>query len=147
MKIEEYRDEVKTLLVKVDTRQEEIFYRINRIEKHLENLNGPRKEDYSIMVIRSCCYLYNINGYKRNNEVNMSAWFNWENLFYLIGIIIAGGATFVGYKYKQVVNELREVFKELEKAYEDGKLSDDERKKIMKECLDVAKAVMKVFWK
>ncbi len=40
MKIEEYRDEVKTLLVKVDTRQEEIFYRINRIEKHLENLNG-----------------------------------------------------------------------------------------------------------
>ena len=39
MKIEEYRDEVKTLLVKVDTRQEEIFYRINRIEKHLENLN------------------------------------------------------------------------------------------------------------
>ena len=40
MKIEEYRDEVKTLLVKVDTRQEEIFFRINRIEKHLENLNG-----------------------------------------------------------------------------------------------------------
>ena len=40
MKIEEYRDEVKTLLVKVDTRQEEIFYRINRIEKHVENLNG-----------------------------------------------------------------------------------------------------------
>jgi hypothetical protein len=77
----------------------------------------------------------------------MSAWFNWENLFYLIGIIIAGGATFVGFKYKQVVNELREVFKELEKAYEDGKLSDEERKKIMKECLDVAKAVMKVFWK
>ena len=50
----------------------------------------------------------------------MSAWFNLENLFYLIGIIIAGGATFVGFKYKQVVNELREVFKELEKAYEDG---------------------------
>tara|TARA_Y100000004_G_C8740987_1_gene338303 strand:- start:77 stop:310 length:234 start_codon:yes stop_codon:yes gene_type:complete len=77
----------------------------------------------------------------------MSAWFNWENLFYLIGLIIAGGATFVSFKYKQVVKELREVFKELEKAYEDGKLSDEERKKIMKECLDVAKSVMKVFWK
>ncbi len=77
----------------------------------------------------------------------MSAWFNYENLFYLIGLIIAGGATFVSFKYKQVVNELREVFKELEKAYEDGKLSDEERKKIMKECLDVAKSVMKVFWK
>jgi len=36
---------------------------------------------------------------------------------------------------------------DVEKAYEDGKLSDDERKKIMKECLDVAKAVMKVFWR
>ena len=54
----------------------------------------------------------------------------------------------------QISNKLTEfgkhrliVFKELEKAYEDGKLSDEERKKIMKECLDVAKAVMKVFWK
>ena len=40
MKLEEYRAEMKTLLVKLDTRQEEIFHRIGRIEIHLEKLNS-----------------------------------------------------------------------------------------------------------
>ena len=40
MKVNEYRDEVMNLLIKVDTRQEEIFHRIGRIEKHLDRLNG-----------------------------------------------------------------------------------------------------------
>lgn len=77
----------------------------------------------------------------------MTAWFNWENFFYLMGLIVAGGATFVAMKYKRIIDELKEVFKSLEEAYEDGKLDDKERKEIMKQCLDVAKEVMKVFWK
>ncbi len=40
MKVNEYRDEIMKLLVKVDTRQEEIFHRIGRIETHLDKLNG-----------------------------------------------------------------------------------------------------------
>lgn len=40
MKLNEYRDEVIQKLTKVDTRQEEMIYRIGRIEKHLEKLNG-----------------------------------------------------------------------------------------------------------
>ena len=36
----EYREEMKALLIKVDTRQEEIFHRIGRIEVHLEKLNS-----------------------------------------------------------------------------------------------------------
>ena len=40
MKVEEYRAEMKTLLVKLDTRQEEIFHRLSRIDLHLEKLNS-----------------------------------------------------------------------------------------------------------
>ena len=78
---------------------------------------------------------------------NMSDWFNWTNFFYLAGIMIAGGATFVGLKYKKLVDEIKEVFKVLQEAYEDGKLDNDERKKIMKEVLDVLGALMKIAWK
>ena len=78
---------------------------------------------------------------------NMSDWFNWTNFFYLAGIMIAGGATFIGLKYKKLVDEIKEVFKVLQEAYEDGKLDNDERKKIMKEVLDVLGALMKIAWK
>ena len=40
----EYRDEMMNLLVKVDTRQEELYHRIGRIEIHLEKLNGKVAE-------------------------------------------------------------------------------------------------------
>ena len=40
MKVEEYRAEMKTLLVRLDTRQEEIFHRLSRIDIHLEKLNS-----------------------------------------------------------------------------------------------------------
>ena len=77
----------------------------------------------------------------------MSDWFNWTNFFYLAGIMVAGGATFIGLKYKKLVDEIKEVFKVLQEAYEDGKLDNDERKKIMKEVLDVLGALMKIAWK
>ena len=40
MKVEDYRNDIRDLLVRVDTRQEEMHHRIGRIEKHLEKLNG-----------------------------------------------------------------------------------------------------------
>tara|TARA_R110002012_G_scaffold92882_1_gene225395 strand:+ start:84 stop:308 length:225 start_codon:yes stop_codon:yes gene_type:complete len=40
MKVEEYRNDIRDLLVRVDTRQEEMYHRISTIEKHLEKLNG-----------------------------------------------------------------------------------------------------------
>ena len=77
----------------------------------------------------------------------MSDWFNWMNFFYLVGLILAGGATFVGLKYKKLMDEMKEVFKALQEAYEDGKLDNEERKKIMKEVLDVLGALLKIAWK
>lgn len=44
MKVTEYRDEMMNLLIKVDTRQEELYHRIGRIELHLEKLNGKVAE-------------------------------------------------------------------------------------------------------
>jgi len=78
----------------------------------------------------------------------MSDWFNWTNFWYLAGLILAGGATFVGLKYKKLVDEMKEVFKVLQEAYEDdGKLDSEERKAVMKEVLDVFSALLKIAWK
>jgi|TARA_R110001592_G_scaffold105134_3_gene295685 phage tail tape-measure protein len=78
----------------------------------------------------------------------MSDWFNWTNLWYLMGIMVAGGATFVGMKYKKMIAEMKDVFKALQEAYaDDGKLDNEERKKIMKEVLDVMGALLKIAWK
>jgi len=78
----------------------------------------------------------------------MSDWFNWTNFFYLAGLILAGGATFVGLRYKKLVDEMKEVFKVLQEAYEDdGKLDSEERKAVMKEILDVLGALLKIAWK
>tara|TARA_R110000824_G_C15040226_1_gene660325 strand:- start:546 stop:782 length:237 start_codon:yes stop_codon:yes gene_type:complete len=78
----------------------------------------------------------------------MSDWFNWTNFWYLMGIMVAGGATFVGMKYKKMIAEMKDVFKALQEAYaDDGKLDNEERKKIMKEVLDVMGALLKIAWK
>ena len=78
----------------------------------------------------------------------MSDWFNWTNFWYLMGIMVAGGATFVGMKYKKMIAEMKDVFKALQEAYaDDGKLDNEERKKIMKEVLDVMVALLKIAWK
>ena len=61
----------------------------------------------------------------------MSDWFNWTNFWYLMGIMVAGGATFVGMKYKKLVKEMKDVFSSLQEAYaDDGKLDNEERKKL-----------------
>ena len=77
----------------------------------------------------------------------MMDWLSWSNFFYLVGIVIAGGATFMASKYKNIVKEVKEVAKALELAYEDGKLSKDEKEQIMKQCLDVLKAIINLKWR
>ena len=77
----------------------------------------------------------------------MSDWFSWSNIFYLIGLIHAGGLTMVVSNYKTIVKEMKEVAKVLEEAYEDGQLSKSEKEAVMKECLDVVKSVINLKWK
>jgi len=45
MKVEEYRSGVATMLVKLEERQISIFKSIQRVEKHLEKLNGQVEEN------------------------------------------------------------------------------------------------------
>ena len=76
-----------------------------------------------------------------------SDYFSWTNLFYLLGLIIAGIATMMASKYKAMMKEIGDVSKTLEEAYADGKLTNKEKKKIMKEVLDVLKSVINLKWK
>ena len=77
----------------------------------------------------------------------MMEWISWSNFFYLAGLIIAGGATLVASRYRSIVKEIKDVASELQKAYEDGELSKEEKEAVMKEVLDVLKAVINLKWK
>jgi|TARA_R100001530_G_C4269391_1_gene142719 hypothetical protein len=77
----------------------------------------------------------------------ISEWVSWSNFFYLVGLIVAGYATAVTAKNRQIVIEIGELVKALEDGYEDGSLSKEEKDTVMKEALDVAKAVIQSRWK
>tara|TARA_R110000744_G_scaffold355669_2_gene462251 strand:+ start:2451 stop:2678 length:228 start_codon:yes stop_codon:yes gene_type:complete len=51
MKLTEYRDEVLQLLTRVDTKQDGIFHRVNKIEYHLEKLNSKVAEHEKAFVV------------------------------------------------------------------------------------------------
>ena len=46
-------------------------------------------------------------------EIDMSDWLSWSNLFYLLGLILAAGITMVATKYTSIVKELKDVAKKL----------------------------------
>jgi len=50
-------------------------------------------------------------------------------------------------KYKAMMKEIGDVSKALEEAYADKKVTAAEKKKIMKEVLDVLKSVINLKWK
>mgnify|MGYP005828132523 CR=1 FL=1 len=77
----------------------------------------------------------------------VSDWVSWSNFFYMIGLGIAGYATSVTVKNRNIVVQIGEMVKALEDGYKDKKLDKAEKDKIMKEALDVAKAVIQSKWK
>ena len=76
----------------------------------------------------------------------MSEWVSWTNAFYMGGVIVAGIATLVAAKYKNIVKEFGDVMNKLEEGYRDGKLTKSEKDAVMKEVIDVGKAVLKAKW-
>ena len=77
----------------------------------------------------------------------LSDYFSWSNLFYFIGLIIAGLATIMATKYKALMKEIGDVARTLEAANADNKITNAEKKRIMKEVLDVLKSVINLKWK
>ena len=77
----------------------------------------------------------------------VSEWLSWSNLFYMIGLGVAGYATSVTVKNRNIVIQIGELVKALEDGMKDKKLTKTEKDKVMKEALDVAKAVIQSKWK
>jgi len=77
----------------------------------------------------------------------VSEWVSWSNFFYMIGLVVAGYATSVTVKNRNIVVQIGEMVKALEDGYKDKKLDKAEKDRIMKEALDVAKAVIQSKWK
>mgnify|MGYP003627156377 FL=1 len=77
----------------------------------------------------------------------MNDWLSWSNLFYMVGLGIAGYATTVTAKNRNFVVQIGELVKALEDGMKDKKLTKAEKDKIMKEALDVAKAMIQSRWK
>lgn len=77
----------------------------------------------------------------------MEDWLSWSNAFYLGGLILAGVATLVSAKYRNLVKEIKDVAEVLEEAHRDGKMTKAEKDQVMKEVLDVLKAVINLRWK
>jgi len=77
----------------------------------------------------------------------MSDYITWSNGFYLLGLILATVATLMSAKYRKVMKEVGDVAKTLEIANMDGKLTKREKEQIMKEVLDVLKALINLKWK
>jgi len=77
----------------------------------------------------------------------MSDYFTWSNIFYLIGLIIVGLASIMAAKYKTLMKEIGDVIKTLEESHADKKVTKAEKEKIMKEILDVLKAVVSLKWR
>ena len=77
----------------------------------------------------------------------VSEWLSWSNLFYMIGLGVAGYATSVTVKNRNIVIQIGELVKALEDGMRDKKLTKSEKDVVMKEALDVAKAVLQSKWK
>jgi hypothetical protein len=74
-------------------------------------------------------------------------WLSWSNAAYMAAIIIGGGLTFAATKYRGVLKEVQEALNTYHDAAKDGKITEKERDKIMKEVLDIASSSVKIFWK
>ncbi len=77
----------------------------------------------------------------------VSEWLSWSNLLYMVGLCIAGYATTVTAKNRNIIVQVGELVKALEEGLKDKKLTKAEKDRIMKEALDVAKAVIQSRWK
>tara|TARA_R100000458_G_C8244915_1_gene223083 strand:- start:570 stop:821 length:252 start_codon:yes stop_codon:yes gene_type:complete len=76
----------------------------------------------------------------------LMGYLSWSNLFYLIGLVLAGSLTLVSTRYRKIMKELGDVVKVLEEANRDKKVTKEEKERIMKEVLDVVKAIIGLRW-
>jgi hypothetical protein len=71
-----------------------------------------------------------------------SDYMSWSNFFYLVGIILAGYATLITSANRNIFIQIQELIACLERVNKDKKVTAEEKKEVMKEALDIAKAVI-----
>jgi len=72
---------------------------------------------------------------------------SWSNFAYLMAIALAAVGSMVATKYRIVVKELKEVADTYHEAMKDGKMTEKEKEKIAKECMDVVMSLVRLVWK
>ena len=73
-------------------------------------------------------------------------WLSWSNGAYLLAIVVGSYITYSAQKYKNVLKEIQEALETYHQAMKDGKLTDAEKDKVVKEILDIAQAGIRLFW-
>jgi len=73
-------------------------------------------------------------------------WLSWSNGAYLMAILVGSYVTYSAQKYKKVLKEIQEALETYHQAMKDGKLTDAEKDKLIKEVLDIAQAGIRLFW-
>ena len=74
-------------------------------------------------------------------------WISWSNGAYLLAILAGGYLTLASKKYRNLIKEVKEALEVYSVSMKDGKLSDVEKDKLLKEVLDILQAGIKLFWK
>jgi len=77
----------------------------------------------------------------------MLDWFSWSNLLYFLVLLLGTILAVVSAKWRNVFTQLKELAETLERAYSDKKLTNAERREIIKESLDVLKALIGIKFK
>lgn len=77
----------------------------------------------------------------------MAEWFSITNGLYLIILLLGAIATVVSTRYRNVLKELNDLAESLKKGYADKKLTKAEKDEVMKEALDVIKAIIRLKWR
>ena len=74
-------------------------------------------------------------------------WMNATNFAYMLVLLFTVMGTMVATKYRLVIKELKDVARTYHRASKDGKITENEREAIAKECMDVVMACVRLVWK
>ncbi|MBC8376982.1 MAG: hypothetical protein H8E26_13130 [FCB group bacterium] len=76
----------------------------------------------------------------------MEDWLSLNNALYLSVLILGALVTVMSTKYRNILKELSELAEVLKSGYADQKLSKAEKEAVIREALDVVKAILLMKW-
>jgi len=77
----------------------------------------------------------------------MEEWFTLNNTLYVILLALGGLLTILSSKYRKILKELVELAETLKTGLADKKLTKSEKEAVLKEALDVVRAIILLKWK